>query len=99
MSTFWCETAVIVGGGDGDDDTGLSEVATGVRVETIDGRISAMESGAQSQPGDTKLMGVVFPAAATHTRTPSTGSSAEERTTGAEIFGCGGSRCTGVRRS
>ena len=62
MSTFWCETAIIAGGGD--DGTGLPEVATGVRVETIDGRISAMESGAQPQSGDTKLMGVTFPAAA-----------------------------------
>ncbi|UKA49634.1 formimidoylglutamate deiminase [Arthrobacter sp. FW305-123] len=68
MSAFWCESALIAGSGAArDNDDGgavLPEVATGVRVETTDGRISSIASDAQPQPGDTLLMGVAFPAAA-----------------------------------
>ncbi|MGR0161871.1 formimidoylglutamate deiminase [Paenarthrobacter nitroguajacolicus] len=64
MSAFWCETAIIAGHDTGDGAPVRPEVASGVRVETIEGRISALHSGVQPQPGDTTLMGVAFPAAA-----------------------------------
>ncbi|MFW0773997.1 formimidoylglutamate deiminase [Paenarthrobacter nitroguajacolicus] len=69
MSAFWCETAIIAGDSGRSDGVGnggpaLTEAATGVRVETVDGRISFIERGAGPQPGDTRLTGVVFPAAA-----------------------------------
>ncbi|UVJ39388.1 formimidoylglutamate deiminase [Arthrobacter sp. CJ23] len=60
MNGFWCESALItVNGG-----TGAPEVAAGVRLETQDGRISNITTGVQPQQGDTKLLGITFPAAA-----------------------------------
>ncbi|WP_082579340.1 formimidoylglutamate deiminase [Arthrobacter sp. Soil736] len=62
MSGFWCESAVVAGdGGTGD---GGPVVLAGVRLEVRDGRIAAISSGAEPQPGDQVLKGVVFPAAA-----------------------------------
>lgn len=58
MNAFWCESALIA------DAAGGSEIATGVRLETKDGRISSITTGHQPQSGDTELHGVVFPAAA-----------------------------------
>ncbi|MEV7607744.1 formimidoylglutamate deiminase [Paenarthrobacter sp. NPDC089322] len=57
MTAFWCETALV-------EVDGGTEAARGVRLETHEGRISAITVGAQPQPGDTPLAGVVFPAAA-----------------------------------
>ncbi|QSZ50535.1 formimidoylglutamate deiminase [Arthrobacter sp. D5-1] len=65
MNAFWCETAITTSD-DGNSDGGrrLPEVATGVRVETSNGRISAIHTGVEPLPGDTTLAGVAFPAAA-----------------------------------
>ncbi|MFE4195710.1 formimidoylglutamate deiminase [Paenarthrobacter sp. NPDC056912] len=72
MSTFWCETAIVAADGNPADRQADSQadglpasvVASGVRVETHNGRISSITAGTQPQPGDTTLAGVVFPAAA-----------------------------------
>ncbi|AFR30858.1 formimidoylglutamate deiminase [Arthrobacter sp. Rue61a] len=65
MKSFWCETAVIASNGTpGDDGRSVPEVATGVRVETINGRISTIYTGVQPEHGDEMLVGVAFPAAA-----------------------------------
>ncbi|MFE4544175.1 formimidoylglutamate deiminase [Arthrobacter sp. NPDC056727] len=57
MSGYWCEAALI-------EADGGPTVATGVRLETQDGRIAGLISGARPEPGDQVLNGVVFPAAA-----------------------------------
>ncbi|MBT2554964.1 formimidoylglutamate deiminase [Arthrobacter sp. ISL-5] len=62
MSGFWCESAVVAG--DGGTVDGGPAVLAGVRLEVRDGRIAAISSGAEPQPGDQVLKGVVFPAAA-----------------------------------
>jgi formiminoglutamate deiminase len=67
VSGFWCESAVVaVDGGTADGGTadGGPAVLAGVRLEVRDGRIAAISSGAEPQPGDQVLKGVVFPAAA-----------------------------------
>ena len=65
MNSFWCETAIIAVDGDPNGDgRRLPEVAAGVRVETINGRISAIHAGVQPEHGDKILAGVAFPAAA-----------------------------------
>ncbi|MFJ4210660.1 formimidoylglutamate deiminase [Paenarthrobacter sp. NPDC089675] len=58
MSTFWCETAIIAA------ENGAPQAASGVRLETENGRITSVTPGATPQPGDTKLEGITFPAAA-----------------------------------
>jgi len=60
VSAYWCEAALI----DADGGTGVPDVASGVRLETRDGRISAITSGTRPQAGDTELQGIAFPAAA-----------------------------------
>jgi len=60
VSWYWCEAALI----DADGGTGVPEVASGVRLETQDGRISAITTGTGPQAGDTELHGIAFPAAA-----------------------------------
>ncbi|MDI2035507.1 formimidoylglutamate deiminase [Paenarthrobacter nitroguajacolicus] len=60
MSTFWCETAIIASL----SGSGVPEAASGVRLETRDGRITSVTANVERQAGDTKLQGVVFPAAA-----------------------------------
>ncbi|RAM36879.1 formimidoylglutamate deiminase [Arthrobacter globiformis] len=57
MNRFWCEAALI-------EADGGPTVATGVRLETHDGRIAGITSGVNAAPGDPVLKGVVFPAAA-----------------------------------
>ncbi|MFF2318842.1 formimidoylglutamate deiminase [Arthrobacter sp. NPDC058097] len=57
MKGFWCEAALI-------EENGRPVVATGVRLETHDGRISGLSSGVNAEPGDQVLDGMVFPAAA-----------------------------------
>ncbi|WP_347108788.1 formimidoylglutamate deiminase [Paenarthrobacter sp. S56] len=59
MTTFWCETAILAKGGHSNP-----EAASGVRVETHDGRITNVTADVRHQPGETRLDGVVFPAAA-----------------------------------
>jgi formiminoglutamate deiminase len=61
VSAFWCESAVV--GVDGGQPT-VAGVLAGVRLEVRDGRITAITPGAEPQPGDHVLKGVVFPAAA-----------------------------------
>ncbi|HKU30022.1 MAG TPA: formimidoylglutamate deiminase [Arthrobacter sp.] len=53
MSDFWCETALVG-----------AEAVNRVRLETHDGRITAVATGVQPQSTDRILAGVVFPAAA-----------------------------------
>ncbi|MFF1831637.1 formimidoylglutamate deiminase [Paenarthrobacter sp. NPDC058040] len=60
MSTFWCETAIL----GSHERLGEADVASGVRLETQDGRITGITADTQPQTGDTKLEGIVFPAAA-----------------------------------
>lgn len=57
MSGFWCEAALL-------GSVGSSGVATGVRLETQDGRISGIATGIEPEAADHILNGVVFPAAA-----------------------------------
>ncbi|MFC9354577.1 formimidoylglutamate deiminase [Arthrobacter sp. NPDC057013] len=57
MNGFWCEEALI-------EADGGPTVATGVRLETQDGRIAGLTVGVTAEPGDQVLKGVVFPAAA-----------------------------------
>lgn len=63
VTGFWCESAVVGGGGAGDVDGGPA-VRASVRLDVRDGRIEQITSGAEPQPGDHILKGVVFPAAA-----------------------------------
>lgn len=64
MTGFWCESAVVAGaGGTGEADGGPAVLAS-VRLDVRDGRIERITSGAEPQPGDHILKGVVFPAAA-----------------------------------
>ncbi|MDQ1058626.1 formiminoglutamate deiminase [Arthrobacter globiformis] len=64
MTGFWCESAVVGGeGGTGEADGGPTALAS-VRLEIRDGRIAALTPGAEAEPGDHILKGVVFPAAA-----------------------------------
>ncbi|MCT9869945.1 formimidoylglutamate deiminase [Paenarthrobacter aurescens] len=60
MNAFWCETAIIAA----NNGSGVPEAASGVRLETHEGLISSVTTGTQPQPGDKKLDGIVFPAAA-----------------------------------
>ena len=68
VTGFWCEAAVVGGaGGTGEADGGAvasASVLAGVRLDVRDGRIERITSGAEPQPGDHVLKGVVFPAAA-----------------------------------
>lgn len=58
MNTFWCETAIIAA------ENGAPKAASGVRLETQDGLITGVTPDVAPQPGDTKLEGIAFPAAA-----------------------------------
>ncbi len=49
-SAYWCENAWLPAG-----------VATSVRIETVDGRIAAVHTGAVPQDGDQRLTGLVLP--------------------------------------
>lgn len=60
MSSFWCETAIIASL----SGSGSPEAARGVRLEAHDGVITAITPDTRPEAGDTKLEGVVFPAAA-----------------------------------
>ncbi|MET4903134.1 formimidoylglutamate deiminase [Paenarthrobacter sp. CC6] len=60
MSSFWCETAIIASL----RGSGSPEAARGVRLEAHDGVITAIMPDTRPEAGDTKLEGVVFPAAA-----------------------------------
>jgi len=60
VSTFWCETAIIASPG----GSGSPEAVRGVRVEAHDGRITAISPDTRPEAGDTRLEGIVFPAAA-----------------------------------
>jgi formiminoglutamate deiminase len=60
VTAFWCETAIIAS----NRGSLVPEAASAVRLETHDGRITSVTPGAQPQSGDTRLEGIVFPAAA-----------------------------------
>lgn len=60
MNAFWCETAIIAS----KSGSREPEAASGVRLETHDGRITSVTAGTHPQPGDRRLEGIVFPAAA-----------------------------------
>lgn len=60
MSSFWCETAIIASL----SGSGSPEAARGVRLEAHDGVITAITPDTRPEASDTKLEGVVFPAAA-----------------------------------
>lgn len=62
MSGFWCEAALV--NADGGSVPGGAVVATGVRLEVREGRISGIATGVEPETGDRILNGVVFPAAA-----------------------------------
>lgn len=66
MSGIWCEAALVSNdGGSGHGRSVASTVvAAGVRLELQDGRVAGIVPGAEPQPGDQVLRGVVFPAAA-----------------------------------
>jgi len=64
VTGFWCESAVVGGGGGPGEADGGPAVLAGVRMDVRDGRITGITSGAEPQPGDQVLRGVVFPAAA-----------------------------------
>ncbi|MBT2593770.1 formimidoylglutamate deiminase [Arthrobacter sp. ISL-72] len=61
MSAFWCESAVVaVDGGPAAAGAALASV----RLDVRDGRIATITPGAEPQPGDQVLKGVIFPTAA-----------------------------------
>lgn len=68
MTGYWCESAVLASdGGPGNVDGGpasAASVVASVRLDVRDGRIAAIAPGAEPQPGDQLLKGVIFPAAA-----------------------------------
>ncbi|MDQ0864652.1 formimidoylglutamate deiminase [Arthrobacter globiformis] len=64
MTGFWCESAVVGSDGVPGEADGGPAVLESVRLDVRDGRIAALTPGAEAQPGDHILKGVVFPAAA-----------------------------------